>query len=162
MSANHGNATSVPSVGILLTVIAGISLGLMLVAPAMFVLVFCGMAPTFIAMFISIGRSRHTLPCMASLNFAGLLPVIGMLWERGNTLGAAADLLQDVFVLALMYGAAGLSMFLLWAMPLCVRAVLESIARQQRWRIEHVQDKLLEEWGEQLRSDADADGDEVG
>ena len=162
MSADRGNATNVPSVGILLTVIVGASLGLMLVAPAIFVLVCVGMAPTFIAIFISVGRSRRALPCMASLNFAGLLPVIDMLWNQGNTLGAAADLLKDVFLLALIFGAAGLSIFLLWAMPICVRAVLESMARHQRWRIERLQDKLVEDWGDQLRSDAEPYGDEVG
>ena len=161
MSTDRGDASNVPGVGVLLTLIVGVSLGMMLVAPAMFVLVCCGLAPTFIAMFISIGRSQHALPCMAALNLAGLLPVIAMLWEQGNTLGAAADLLKDVFVLALIYGAAGFSMFLLWAMPLCVRAVLESTARHQRWRFERAQGKLMEEWGEQLRPDSEPYGAEA-
>lgn len=162
MSTDRGNTTNAPSVGFLLTVIVGASAGLMLVAPAIFVLGCVGMAPTIITMFISVGGGQRALPCMASLNAAGLLPVIDMLWKQGNTLGAAADLLKDVFVLALIYGAAGFSMFLLWGMPIFVRAVLESNARHRRSQIERVQDKLLEDWGEQLRSDAEANGDEVG
>ncbi len=162
MSADSGNTANVPSVGIMLTVIFGACLGLLLVVPAIFVLVCVGMAPTFIAMCIAVGRSQRALPCMASLNFAGLLPVIDMLLEQGNTLGAAADLLKDVFLLALIFGAAGLSIFLLWATPVCVRAVLESMARHQRWRLERVQDTLIEDWGDQLRSDAEPLGDESG
>ena len=162
MSADRDNAAKVPSAGLWLIVLAGAGLAMMLVVPATFVLICVGMAPTFVAMFIHAGGGQRTLLCTASLNLAGVLPVIGMLWQHGNSLGAAAELLQDIFVWGLAYGSAGLAMFLLWAMPMCARTVMETGARHQRWRLERVRDKLLEEWGDRLEADAAALGADSG
>lgn len=150
-----GNAGKKPGgVGVWMTVVSGVLLVLMMFLPAAFILVCIGMAPTVVAMLFDGNRGARTLPCMASLNLAGLIPVFAMLADRGGSVSAAMDLLADPFVWALLYGGAGAAIFLLWSCPLVVRSWNDTVARRDQRKMEQIREKLVAEWGNQIAKDA--------
>lgn len=143
-----GPAGKAPRLVLWLTVLTGVGLGVLFVFPAIFVIVCVGMAPSMIAVFVDPDRNLRALPCTVALNLAGVIPVVALLWQQGNSLNDATELLHDVFIWALMYTGVALSMFLLWIAPVIVKAVLETVARHGRWRLERARERMLKEWGE--------------
>jgi hypothetical protein len=109
-----------------------------------------GMAPTLVAFFIERRAGGGATHCMATMNLAGVAPVVAMLWEQGNTMDAALLLLGDVFNWLLMFGAAALAMGLLWVMERAATVSLRSAARRRlRWLLSR-QEKLISEWGKEM------------
>ena len=116
-------------------------------SPPSFIILVIGMAPTVVSYLFETGSARRALPCMVALNIAGVAPVLNMLWSRSNSLSSAFALLSDPYIWLLMYGSAGASFALLWAMPLLARAVIDSNARGKRAALVAAQEKLAAEWG---------------
>ncbi len=163
MSASGGrvgdNAGKKPGgAGIWLTIIAGALLMLMMFLPAAFILVCIGMAPTVVAILLDGNRGARALPCIAALNFAGVIPVLAMLADRGRSVSVAMQLLLDVFVWGLMYGGAGAAVFLLWCCPMVVRSWNDTVARRDQKKMEQIREKLIAEWGKQIIKDASETG----
>lgn len=123
------------------------------VAPPTMIVLACGMIPTVIAIFLSPSRVKGSMASMAALNLAGVIPVLGFLWERGHTLDHAVRLLTDPFMWLFMFGGAGVAAFLLWGVPIVVLAFYEVKARQVIKRYEKRRAKLIEEWGGQIIED---------
>jgi len=149
-----GQSRKAPRLVLWLTLLTGLGLGVLLVFPAVFVIVCVGMAPSMIAVFVDPDRNLRALPCTVALNLAGVIPVVALLWQQGNSLNDATELLHDVFIWALMYTGVALSMFLLWVVPVIVKAILETVARHARWRLERARERMLKEWGEGIAEDA--------
>lgn len=123
-------------------------------APPTMIVLACGMVPSIVAIFLSPARAKGALASMVALNLAGVIPVIGFLWERGHTIDQAARLLTDVFMWLIMFGGAGVAGFLLWGVPILVQAAYEVQAVQMIKRLERRRSKLIEEWGGQIIEDA--------
>ncbi len=149
-----GQTRKAPRLVLWLTVLIGIGLGMLFVFPAIYIVVCVGMTPSMIAVFVDPDRNLRSLPCIVALNLAGVVPVVALLWQQGNSLNEATELLQDVFIWALMYAGVVLSMFLAWIAPVIVKAVLETVARHARRRLEGAREKMLKEWGEGIAEDA--------
>ena len=149
-----GQTRKAPRLVLWLTVLTGIGLGMLLVFPAIFIVVCVGMTPSMIAVFVDPDRNLRSLPCTVALNLAGVVPVVALLWQQGNSLNQATELLQDVFIWALMYAGVVLSMFLAWIAPVVVKAVLETVARHARRRLAGAREKMLKEWGAGIAEDA--------
>ena len=163
MSASGGkageNAGRKPRrVGAWMTVIVGALLMLMMFLPAAFILVCIGMAPTVIAALFDGHRGARALPCMAAFNLAGVMAVLAMLTDRGRSISVAMDLSLDSFVWGLMYGGAGVAVFLLWCCPLLVQSWNDTVARRDQKKMEHIREKLIAEWGKQIIKDASQTG----
>ncbi len=123
-------------------------------APPTMIILACGMIPSIIAIFLSPARAKGALASMVALNLAGVIPVVGFLWQRGHTIDQAARLLTDVFMWLMMFGGAGVAGFLLWGVPIVVQAAYEVQAVQFVKRLERRRSKLIEEWGGQIIEDA--------
>lgn len=154
--ADGGAARRSPKIGIWVTIFVGIFITLLIAVPATFVVIAVGMLPSVVALFVDGRRGPYAFYCTASLNLAGVVPVIGTLWSQGNEFAAAMALLQDAYMWALMYSGAGFALFLLWQAPMVTRAFSESHAWQARREMERMRRHLLEEWGRGLAEDAAA------
>jgi len=122
--------------------------------PSVIIILGVGMIPTLVARFANPSRIRGTIASMAAFNLAGVIPVIGILWQNGHTIDAALTLLTDVYMWLLMYGGAGVAGFLLWGVPIAVQAIYEVQAQQYVKRLEKRRAKMIEEWGGQIIEDS--------
>ncbi|WP_025899254.1 hypothetical protein [Sneathiella glossodoripedis] len=130
-----------------------VGLGAVFVPPTVIILG-VGMVPTFVARFANPNRVRGTVAAMAAFNLAGIVPVLGILYDRGHTIEQAFRLLSDVYMWLMMYGGAGMAAFLLWGVPLVVQGGYEMQARQYIKRLEKRRSRMIEEWGGQIVADA--------
>lgn len=124
------------------------------VAPPTMIILAIGMIPSVIATFVNPARVRGSIAAMIALNLAGVIPVIGFLWQRGHSIDQALNLLSDVFMWLIMFGGAGIATFLIWGVPIVVQAFYEVQASQLIKRLERRRTKLIEEWGGQIIEDA--------
>ncbi|MFT6556878.1 hypothetical protein [Sneathiella sp.] len=124
------------------------------VAPPTMLVLACGMIPSVIAIFLNTSKVRGSIAAMFACNLAGVLPVVGFLWDRGHTLNQAVRLLSDPYMWLLMFGSAGVAGFLLWGVPIFVQGVYEVQAAQVVKRLQRRRAKLIEEWGGQIIEDA--------
>ncbi len=146
-----GTAAASGGSGVLGGVVVWIALALVAVLafPTVMVVV-VGMAPTLVALFIERRAGGGASHCIATMNLAGVAPVVAMLWGGGNTIDAALLLLGDVFNWLLMFGAAATAMAILWFMEQAATASFRAAAgRRLRWLISR-QEKLISEWGEDV------------
>jgi len=130
-------------------------LGIVLFPPTMLVLL-SGMIPSIIAALMNTSRIGGNLPAMIALNLAGVVPVVGILWERGHNFNQAFVLLSDVYMWLPMFGGAGIAAFLSWGVPVCIYAAYEVQANSAAKRLLKQRGKLAQEWGGQLIQDANA------
>ena len=123
-------------------------------APPTIIILGVGLIPTFVSRFANPNRVRGTVAAMAALNLAGVIPVLGLLYDGGHTIEHAFMLLSDVYMWLLMYGGAGLAGFLLWGVPIVVQGGYEIQARQYVKRLDKRRSRMIEEWGGQIVEDA--------
>ncbi|MBE7637951.1 hypothetical protein GUA87_13925 [Sneathiella sp. P13V-1] len=124
------------------------------VAPPTIIVLTVGMIPSIVATFVNPSRVKGSIAAMTALNLAGVVPVIGFLWERGHTIDQAMRLLTDVFMWLLMFGGAGIAAFLLWGVPIVVQGVYEVQARHLVGKLEKRRMKMIEEWGGRIVEDS--------
>jgi hypothetical protein len=137
----------------LLPVLIFIGVGSVVIPPTIIVLA-CGMIPSIIATFVNPPRIKGSVAAMTAFNLAGVIPVIGFLWERGHTIDQAMRLLLDVYMWLMMYGGAGVAAFMLWGVPMVVQAFYEVQARHMIGKMQKRRDKMIQEWGGQIIEDA--------
>ena len=130
-----------------------LGVGAVVVPPTIIVLA-VGMIPSIVATFVNPGRVKGSIAAMTALNLAGVVPVIGFLWERGHTIDNALRLLADVFMWLLMFGGAGVAAFLLWGVPIVVQGVYEVQSRRMIGKLEKRRMKMIEEWGGRIVEDS--------
>jgi len=126
-------------------------LGIVFVPPTM-IIIFAGMIPSLVAILLNTGRTGG-IAAMLSFNLAGVIPVVGILWERGQTFNEAFKILSDVYMWLAMFGGAGLAVFLAWAVPVVVFSAYELQAKANIVKLQKQRTKLIEEWGGQFVAD---------
>ncbi len=132
-----------------------IGCGTALFPPTLLVLL-SGMIPSIVAALLNTSRIGGNLAAMIALNLSGVIPVLGILWQRGHNLDEAFIILSDPYMWLAMFGGAGIATFLSWGVPIFVFAVYEVKAKSAARKLMRQRTKLLEEWGDQLAEDAKA------
>ncbi|MEH6547641.1 MAG: hypothetical protein V7701_14490 [Sneathiella sp.] len=130
-----------------------VALGAVFFPPTMLVLL-SGMIPSIVAALLNTKRGTGNLPAMIALNLSGVIPVLGILWQRGGSFHQAFTLLADVYMWLAMFGGAGIAMFLTWSVPVCVYAIYDVQAKSSVRKLLKQRRKLVEEWGTQVGTDA--------
>ena len=130
-----------------------LGVGAVVIPPTIIVLT-AGMMPSIVATFITVNQVKGSVAAMTAMNLAGVIPVVGFLWQRGHTVDQAFNLLSDVFMWLMMLGGAGVAAFLLWGVPIVVQAVYEMQARHIIGRLEKRRMKMIEEWGGRIIEDS--------
>tara|TARA_R100000005_G_scaffold95313_1_gene76327 strand:+ start:1957 stop:2451 length:495 start_codon:yes stop_codon:yes gene_type:complete len=126
-------------------------LGIVFIPPTMMIL-FAGLIPSLVAILLNTGRIG-SIATMLAFNLAGIIPVIGILWDRGQTFNEAFRMLTDVYMWLAMFGGAGLAVFLSWAVPIVVFSASELQAKAMIAKLQKRRMKLVEEWGGQFVAD---------
>lgn len=145
--------------------VGGIMFGLLVLVFALpsFIIVAAGMIPTLLA------RALPTTPdqkggalAIAMLNFAGVLPVLAMLWSRGHNLNNAMQLLGEPLPWMLMLGAAAIAVMLQSVLPNAAISVMERAAEQRVRKLKAQQRELISEWGGGVRGETEPKGSSPG
>ena len=129
------------------------------------VLLLIGMAPTGVAMLFDRSPSRNQTRTVGYLNFAGCLPWVIDYWLVGGDFARIFEIFVDPMALFVMYSSAALGWLLFFAIRPIVGSYLAVSAEMKEKQIGRVQRKMEEEWGPEIRKDAEermaeiADGD---
>lgn len=105
------------------------------------------MGPTLVAYITDRSREKHLAITVGLLNFAGTLPAIIDLWSHGQSHPAAMDLIGDVFVWAVAYGAAFAGWAVFGFMPSFVGAYYRMTTQTRIKGLVRRQKALIAEWG---------------
>lgn len=133
----------------MLTVVA---LGLMVTAAPALIVFVVGMVPTAVAIIIDREPQKYTSISVAATNFAGLSPYLASFVFGTPSFSRAIELVADVFVLVVIYGAAALGWVLILALPPVTAIVLKATTDNRIQALRKEQEKLVEEWGEAVTS----------
>ncbi|MBS27695.1 MAG: hypothetical protein CL566_02040 [Alphaproteobacteria bacterium] len=126
---------------------------LVFAAPALLVFTI-GMVPAMVAFIIDREPGRNAALAVTVTNAAGVTPFIIDLVLNRPTLNRAMVMLSDVFVIAVIYGTAGIGWLLVLSMPK-VAAVYLSVTNETKVQMmRREQRRLVEEWGEEVKEPA--------
>ncbi len=117
--------------------------------PSLLVLAVC-LLPTLAAYVADRYRDKSLAVTVGLMNLCGALPVLAELWSRGQTMGAAGEVLADVFLWLLAYGAAGVGWLLFMMMPPVVTAYYSLTGTNRIHELRQRQERLLELWGPEV------------
>lgn len=125
------------------------------------VLIVIGMAPTAAAVLIDRSPQRNQAKTVGYLNFAGCLPWVIEYWLVGGGFQKVFEIVGDPFTLFIMYSAAACGWLLYFAIRPVVGSYLLVAADLKERQLQRRQKELVEDWGEEVRKDADGEGDEA-
>ena len=115
-----------------------------------FIIFVAGMLPTVGAFLTDRSPARKVTQCIAATNFSGVLPVMVMAMVDDRGVLSAFELLQNVFMWALMIGAAAAGWAVLWIARTVAEVVFNLLVEQELKRLQDAQGKLLAAWGRKV------------
>lgn len=83
-----------------------------------------GLIPTIVALFTDTDENRSSLATVGYLNFAGVLPFLIDLWQKGQTMEAAVTIIRDPSSWVVMLGAAGVGHLILYVVPPIIASII--------------------------------------
>jgi hypothetical protein len=120
------------------------------------VILFCiAMLPTVVATITDRSMSRMSWLCVGGLNFAGTVPFIGDLWAQGGHMEIAMSMVTNVFTIMLIYGAAAIGWLLYISVPQLLGAFMALTANHRIASMKAQQEKLVEDWGPEVKEGAE-------
>ncbi len=118
--------------------------------PALLVLA-VGMVPSLVAWVIDREPGHNATIAVTAMNFTGVAPFVAEILMVGATTTRAMTMVTDVFVLAVMYGAAAVGWALVATMPK-VAAIYISVRNEGRIQaMLRERKRLVEDWGEEVK-----------
>lgn len=122
---------------------------LVLAAPALIVYL-VGMVPTAVAIFIDRDPRKHASFSVAAMNFAGVSFYLVDFFAGSSSFSRALELVSDVFVIAVIYGAAAGGWILIMVMPPVTAVILTALAESKIHSLRKEQSELVDNWGESV------------
>ncbi len=110
-----------------------------------------GMLPTLLAYALIRNTKTYAISTVAAFNFAGIFPDLLGICMQSGTPRALTDKLMDLSVWLSVYGAAALGWAIVWLSPSIAMLFFEEIYRSRLRHLEHLQKKLEDEWGPQIK-----------
>jgi hypothetical protein len=117
--------------------------------PSLLVLSVC-LLPTLGAYAADRYRDKALAVTVGLLNLCGALPALGELWSKGQTMAAAGQVLGDVFLWLVAYGAAGVGWLIFMMMPPLVSAYYTFSGTARADELRRRQETLVEVWGQEV------------
>ncbi len=127
--------------------------------PSLLVLAVC-LLPTLGAYAADRYRDKSLAVTVGLLNLCGALPALGELWARGQTMAAAGEVLSDVFLWLVAYGAAGIGWLIFMMMPAMVSAYFTIAGAARIEELRKRQENLVEAWGGDIAGSRLTEGDQ--
>jgi hypothetical protein len=138
------------AMGLVIVVFAILIIGAIVSLPSMIIIV-AGMIPTLVSRMSATGGDKRATLTMAAMSLGGITPVIGMVFDRGNTIETAMELLGEPLPLLMMLGAAGIAMAIHSALPTMAIFVMRKAAETRIVKLQKAQRILVQEWGDEVR-----------
>ena len=132
---------------LLLLAFCVVTVGLLVVAAPALIVLLVGMAPTAVAIFIDREPDKHAAISVAALNFAGLSPYLAEFILGSASFGRAIELVSNVFVLVVIYGAAAAGWVLVLILPPMAAILLGAATDSRIQHLRKEQGRLVEDWG---------------
>lgn len=132
-------------------------LGLQFLMLPTVMLAFFGMLPTLVALIVDRSTEKYAMFCVGGFNLCGVVPYMLDLWFGVHSVGAAYDLITNVFNIAVMYGAAAFGWVIFVFVPPFISSVLAALEERKVSSLRARQRSLIEEWGESVTRGATAD-----
>lgn len=113
------------------------------------------MLPGLVAFIVDRTDEKSATFCVGGLNFCGVFPYLLDLWFGDHSVGQAMSLLTDVFVLAVMYGGAGMGWMLYLSLPPVIASFIQVMSERRLEQLRKTQKTIIQEWGDEIITDAD-------
>jgi hypothetical protein len=136
----------------LFALIGVIFLGLMVFAAPALVLFVVGCTPAMVAFIIDREPGRNATLAVTAANVAGVAPFVVELVMKGATMARAVAMISDVFVIAVMFGTAGIGWLLVLGMPKVAAVYIEVTNETKIKMMRREQQRLVEEWGTGIKA----------
>jgi len=120
-------------------------------------LVFFGMLPTVVALFIDRTGEKTRALAVGAMNAAGCTPFILQLWTTNNSMEHAGMIITDPRTIIVMYCAAGVGYIIDWAISGLVGTVMVQRANARREQIAKYQAEMVERWGVEVTGEIPVD-----
>ncbi len=141
--------------GIGLWIAMAIFLAVVLMVPAVAALLIVGLAPTIVSWLANQSPNRqHQLLTVLAFNLAGVMPYLARVVYSPRGLDLVMEITSDVFSWLVMYGAASAAMLILLAAPQAAALALQIMAQERLKSITTAQNKLIDEWGDEVSGKA--------
>lgn len=114
-----------------------------------------GMLPALVAGLVDRTEEKSATFCVGGLNFCGVFPYLLDLWFGDHSVGQATEMLTDVFILAVMYGGAGMGWMLYLSLPPVIASFIQVMSERRLEQLRKTQKSIIQEWGDEIITDAD-------
>jgi len=131
-----------------LVIMGAIAVGMAFALPTMLV-VAVGLLPTVVALLVDVHPRKYAAWSVAFFNLAGLMPYLGDLWMKHNTIEGAIGVLTDILAWLVIYASASAGWMVYKGMPVVGGIILEIKTRDQIRRLKAERQKLIQEWGQE-------------
>lgn len=150
--AHPGGASAASRNGLRAVIISlcVVAIGLFIFAAPALIVFTVGMVPTAVAIFIDRDPNRYASVSVSAMNFAGVSFYLTEFIFGSASLSRALALVSDVFVLAVIYGAAAAGWLLILALPPMSAIVLKVMSDSKIQALRKDQNQLIEEWGKEV------------
>ncbi len=110
-------------------------------------LVCAGLLPTLIALIADRDRHKSMAMTIGFLNLAGVFPFVLELWERGQSMAVALDIVKRPETWVVMLGSAAIGRLLIYAVPpaMAIMAVVRMESRLKTLR--EASERIKTTWG---------------
>ncbi|MDE1901143.1 MAG: hypothetical protein KGI37_05810 [Alphaproteobacteria bacterium] len=114
------------------------------------VLLLAGLVPTYVALITDNDPQKSGALSVGALNFAGIVPFIIGLWEKGQTMPNAFAILSDANDWAVILGAAAMGQLVVYAVPQAIATMTLTHAEIRTKALRKNLDMLRESWGPEV------------
>lgn len=114
-----------------------------------------GLLPTGFVYLKDRTREKSFTITVGLTNLAGVLPMLGDLWSRGQAMQVATEMLADPLYWILSFGAAAIGWLIFMGMPPLIAAYYTMASEARVEKVLQKQRALVETWGEEVMGDAD-------
>lgn len=118
------------------------------------ILLFLGMLPTAVAVFTDQDKEKTAGMTVGAMNFAGVLPMLMKLWEKGHTVDMSLRIIGEPSNMILMFGGAAIGWLIYLNVPPLISVVLKKNGEGKVKAFDEEQKRLIEEWGPEVADDA--------
>lgn len=106
-----------------------------------------GMIPTAVAYFVDSTRERALGRVVLCLNFAGVLPSLLKLWQKGHNVNTALDIMTQPIMLAMALLPAAFGWLLYFYVPYLAVGIVRRKAEARIRTLERYEQELIDQWG---------------
>lgn len=133
-----------------LYVVLALGLPVAIVLLPSFIVLAALMAPTLVAWLIDPRGERFLTATVGSLNFAGSLYLLTLLWNDNHDVAHAVAALHNVYGWLIAYSAAAMGYGIHYFMPTLSEVFVRLRADAQLAQLDREMQALVEEWGEEV------------